>query len=146
MKSSDFKKAAKFFMFDTLITGIIVNKSLHGLGIETAIHERLDEIKQKHFRIDMSHQDQLFFQEFVAMVEKNKDDTVYVLDFTTGCDKELKDHLFQLIFNRQHNGFKIHHNTRTILIFRHDESKEYILPKSDDYWVIHSPFYHITEA
>ena len=80
------------------------------------------------------------------MVEKNKDDTVYVLDFTTGCDKELKDHLFQLIFNRQHNGFKIHHNTRTILIFRHDESKEYILPKSDDYWVIHSPFYHITEA
>lgn len=146
MKSSEFKNVAKFFKFDTLITGIIVNKDLHGLGIETAIHERLEELKQKHFRINMAQQDPFFFQEFVAMTEYHKDNTVYVLDFTNGCDKELKEHLFQLIFHRQHNGFKIHDNARTVLIFQHDEPEEYISPKGDDYWVIHSPFFRITEA
>lgn len=146
MKSSEFKNVAKFFKFDTLITGIIVNQGLHGLGIETAIHERLDELKQKHFRINMAEQDQFFFQEFVAMTEYHKDNTVYVLDFTNGCDKELKQHLFQLIFHRNHNGFKIHDNARTVLIFQHDEPDEYISPKVDDYWIIHSPFFRITEA
>ena len=53
MKSSEFRNVAKFFKFDTLITGIIVDKGIHGLGIETAIHERLEELKQKHFRINM---------------------------------------------------------------------------------------------
>lgn len=146
MKSSEFKNVTKFFKFDTLITGIIVNQGLHGLGIETAIHERLDELKQKHFRINMAEQDQFFFQEFVAMTEYHKDNTVYVLDFTNGCDKELKQHLFQLIFHRNHNGFKIHDNARTVLIFQHDEPDEYISPKVDDYWIIHSPFFRITEA
>ena len=143
MKSSEFKNAAKFFKFDTLITGIIVNQGLHGLGIETAIHERLEELKQKHFRINMAEQDPFFFQEFVAMTEYHKDNTVYVLDFTNGCDKELKEHLFQLIYNRHHNGFKIHDNARAIIIDYHEEPEEYFTPS---YWIIHSPFFHITEA
>lgn len=146
MKSSEFKNVAKFFKFDTLITGIIVNKDLHGLGIETAIHERLDELKQKHFRINMAQQDPFFFQEFVAMTEYHKDNTVYVLDFTNGCDKELKEHLLQLIYNRNHNGFKLHDNARTILIVHHDEDEEYYSPNCDAYWIVHSPFFHITEA
>lgn len=146
MKSSEFKNVAKFFKFDTLITGIIVNKDLHGLGIETAIHERLDELKQKHFRINMAQQDPFFFQEFVAMTEYHKDNTVYVLDFTNGCDKELKEHLLQLIFHRNHNGFKLHDNARTILIVHHDEDEEYYSPNCDAYWIVHSPFFHITEA
>lgn len=146
MKASEFKNVAKFFKFDTLITGIIVNKDLHGLGIETAIHERLDELKQKHFRINMAQQDPFFFQEFVAMTEYHKDNTVYVLDFTNGCDKELKEHLLQLIFHRNHNGFKLHDNARTILIVHHDEDEEYYSPNCDAYWIVHSPFFHITEA
>lgn len=146
MKSSEFKNVAKFFKFDTLITGIIVNKDLHGLGIETAIHERLEELKQKHFRINMAQQDPFFFQEFVAMTEYHKDNTVYVLDFTNGCDKELKQHLFQLIYNRHHNGFKLHDNARTILLVNHDEDEEYYSPNCDAYWIVHSPFFHITEA
>ena len=79
MKASEFKNVAKFFKFDTLITGIIVNQGLHGLGIETAIHERLDELKQKHFRINMAEQDPFFFQEFVAMTEYHKDNDVKAL-------------------------------------------------------------------
>lgn len=146
MKASEFKNVAKFFKFDTLITGIIVNKDLHGLGIETAIHERLEELKQKHFRINMAQQDPFFFQEFVAMTEYHKDNTVYVLDFTNGCDKELKEHLLQLIYNRNHNGFKLHDNARTILIINHDEDEEYYSPNCDAYWIVHSPFFHITEA
>lgn len=146
MKSSEFKNVAKFFKFDTLITGIIVNKDLHGLGIVTAIYERLEELKQKHFRINMAEQDPFFFQEFVAMTEYHKDNTVYVLDFTNGCDKELKEHLFQLIYNRNHNGFKLHDNARTILIVHHDEDEEYYSPNCDAYWIVHSPFFHITEA
>ena len=80
------------------------------------------------------------------MTEYHKDNTVYVLDFTNGCDKELKEHLLQLIYNRNHNGFKIHDNARTILLVNHDEDEEYYSPNCDAYWIVHSPFFHITEA
>lgn len=140
MNIHEFKAIIQLIPFDQLVTTVKVNNNLRGQGIETSIHERLEALGRKHFRIPMAQQDPFFFQEFVAMAEYHeKSPTTFVLDFMNGCDKELKEHLLQLIYNRQHNGFKLPDTARTILIFGEEQKSGeiYTNPKIDDYWILH---------
>ena len=146
MKIEQIKKLLNYMPADSITWVFRKEPSVYGVGLHAAVCEFVRNHGMEFVQVNLSRCDDFFMHELRELIAfREGEPFVCMFDFTDGCGKELKNHLYQLLINRHHNEFDIPENMKVVIYDNKVEPDEYDMDKFDIARLDKCQFYNVED-